>query len=273
MRSVYLLLALLTLIAGVTMRSETAASLPLQAGEQLTYRVSWAIVRGAGEIKVEARPDPVVPNVLLVTSTTATKGFAKMLMQFQAVGESRYDRATGKLVSIKESSNTRGRQRDHTVTFDHAGRQASYVTPDSKRPTLLEMPPGDPSDLIMALLNTRSWDLKPGQSRDALVLFDDDFYELTIHATGYEEVNTPLGRFNTLVLEPRMEKTPPKGMFRRGSTVKVWIAQNELRVPVRFAVEFNIGTGTATLDSYVPPPAAPPIAGAAANVHAENPRP
>jgi hypothetical protein len=230
-----------------------ASSLPLHSGEQLTYRVSWAIVRGAGEIKIDAHTDPLVENRLVVTTTTATKRLARMLMPFEAKAESFYDLATGRLVSLHESSDTRGKLRDHTVTFDHEGRRASYVTRASKEPNLLTMPSGEPSDLIMALLKTRTWDLKPGESRDALVLFDDDFYELTIHATGYENVTTPLGSFKTLVLEPRMEKTPPKGMFKRGSTVRVWISQDERRLPVKFAVEFNIGTGTATLEAYTPP--------------------
>jgi hypothetical protein len=114
----------------------------------------------------------------------------------------------------------------------------------------------------MGLLQTRTWELKPGDKREALVLFDDDFYELTIHFARYEEVRTPLGTFNTVVLEPRMDRTAPKGMFRRGGSVRVWIAQNEQRLPVRFEVEFKIGTGTATLESYTPPKAA----------HAANPR-
>ena len=36
----------------------------------------------------------------------------------------------------------------------------------------------------MSLVQTRGWDLKPGEERDALVLFDNEFYELSIHATG-----------------------------------------------------------------------------------------
>ena len=54
-----------------------------------------------------------------------------------------------------------------------------------------------------------------------------------------------------------MDKTTPKGMFKRGSKVRVWIAQDEHRLPVKFEVEFKIGTGTATLETYTPAGAAP----------------
>ena len=45
-----------------------------------------------------------------------------------------------------------------------------------------------------------------------------------------------------------MEKTPPIGMFKSGSTVRVWIeTDDDRRLPVRFEVAFRFGVGTATL--------------------------
>lgn len=272
-----LLLASLSAVSG-------AAALPLQHGEQLEYRVSWAIVPGAGEIKISAENSPTAPGQLVVTSTTATRRLAKFLLPFEARAHSTFALDTGRLRSLHEKANTRGKQTEHTVTFDYTTREAMYVKLLPKEePRILPIPPGEPVDLIMALLQTRTWDLKPGEKRDALVLFDDDFYELTLHATHYEEVRTPVGTFNTLVLEPRMEKTAPKGMFKRGSTVRVWIAQDDHRLPVKFEVEFKIGTGTATLVSYKPPVTdastraaageTAPQRSSAANTNANDPRP
>ena len=146
------------------------------------------------------------------------------------------------------------------------------AAPDLDTPLMfaLDIPPGDPQDLIMALLQTRAWDLKVGEARDALVLFNDDFYQLTIHAARYEVVRTKHGDYNTIVLEPRMEKTEPKGMFKRGSTVRVWISQDAHRLPVKFEVEFNIGTGTATLDTYKPPVTETASSAPTARVNAKN---
>jgi len=242
-----------------TLASVGAANVPLYDGEQLTYRVSWAIVPGAGDIKISGREDRSGPTPkLIVTTTTATRRLARLLLPFDAEGRSIFDLQTGKLISLEESSNQKGKQSAHTVTFNYETRKATYT--GGKKPgevRELDMPEGDPMDLMLALLQTRTWDLKPGEKRDALVLFDDDFYELTIHMARYEDVSTSLGRFRTIVLEPRMDKTPPKGMFKRGSSVRIWIAQDRLRLPVKFEVEFKIGTGTATLEAYVPPAKAP----------------
>jgi len=251
-------LTLVLLLAGGVTVAHASAKLPLQDGERLTYRVSWAIVPGAGEIKVTATQETVGGSPrLVVTTNTATRGLARRLLKFDAVAKSVFNLETGKLVSLHETSHQKGKDSEHTVTFDYATRKAAYVSTSSpEKRSELSIPPGDPTDLIMGLLQTRSWDLKPGEKRDALVLFDDDFYELTIHMARYEDVTTSLGKFRTIVLEPRMDKTPPKGMFRRGSSVRVWIAQDNLRLPVKFEVGTKIGTGTATLESYAPPTAA-----------------
>ena len=247
-------LAGLFLLLAVVTAGRGAPSFPLQDGEHLSYRVSWAIVAGAGEIKVEAHLDPAVPDRLVVTTTTATRRLARLLLPFEATANSVYDLASGKLQSLDEASTVRAKQTSHQVAFDYASRAAIYTPHGEKSvPRTLALPAGDPTDLILGLLQTRSWNLKPGESRDALVLWDDEFYELTVHAVRDEEVGTPLGKFNTIVLEPRMEKTAPKGMFKRGSSVRVWITQDDRRLPVKFEVEFKIGTGTATLDAYQPP--------------------
>jgi hypothetical protein len=243
----------LLMAAGIAALARGAPVLPLQHGEKLTFRVSWAIVPGAGEINISATQDPAT-NRMMVTSNTQTRGLAQRLLKFKAEGTSTFDLTTGKLISLHEKSDTKGKLAEHTVAFDYDSRIATYQPIGSpEKPRALPMPAGDPTDLMMGLLQTRTWDLKPGQKRDALVLFDDDFYELTIHMARYEDVQTRIGKFRTIVLEPRMDKTPPKGMFKRGSSVRIWIAQDNHRLPVKFEVEFKIGTGTATLESYQAP--------------------
>jgi hypothetical protein len=243
--------ALLLAFAAMAVPLGAEATVPLRDGEKLVYSVSWAVVPGAGEIKIEAHQSPAAADRLIVTSSTSTRRLARMLLPFDASAESVFDLATGQLLALHEMSQQRDKSAEHRVTFDYARRQALYVVPGNADVSrTVAIPPGDPVDLIMALLETRTWNLKEGQARDALVLFDDDFYELTIHAARYEDITTPLGTFRTIVLEPRMEKTAPKGMFKRGSSVRVWISMDDYRLPVKFEVEFKIGTGTATLEYY-----------------------
>lgn len=249
-------LSILLMIAALAGRAHAAAVEPLADGEQLVYGVSWAIVPGAGRITVTAHSsiDSEGRPFLRVVTETETRGLARVLLPFSARAESLYDATSGRLVWFGESSSTRGKDANHSIDFDYQHNTAEYTDsehPDDPR-TLPLPPPGEPSDLINCLLLARHWNLVPGQSRDVLVFFEDDFYPLTIHALRYETVDTGMGAGRALLLEPRMEKVPPKGMFKRGSTVKVWIGQDARHLPLQFEVQFKVGAGLATLNAYHP---------------------
>ncbi len=235
-----------------------AEPLALKPGEELTYRVSWGLFNHAGEIRIFARNETndQKPCTVVVT-TTSTRGFLRGLYQFDARAESVFNNETGRMVVHTERSAAGKKPTDTLLTFDYATGIADYrdlVRPEKNQ--MVTLPAGDPMDLITCLVQTRTWNLKPGDQRDVLVMFEEEPYELTFHAIGYENVSTPLGQFKTLVLEPRMERTAAKGMFKRGSNVRVWISQDEQHLPVKFEVEFKFGVGVSTLTKYLAPPIA-----------------
>ncbi len=243
----------------VALAAAADSSLPLRDGEQLKYRVAWGIFGHAGEININAAAeiDDGVPH-LAVTTTTMTRGVLSRLFPFEARGQSIFNQNTGRLMLLTETSESGKKRTNTAMEFDYQKSVAQFSDfLNSSRDRSIDLPPGgDPMDLIMSLVQTRTWELKPGDARDINVVFEKEIYQLTVHALGYEMVETRLGRFKTLMLEPRMEKTPPKGMFKRGSRVHVWIAQDDpRRLPVKFEVEFKFGAGVATLIDYDPPAA------------------
>jgi hypothetical protein len=232
------------------------AEIGIRDGESLTYSVRWGFIPSVGRIKIAA--DSLGSGssaVLRVTTTTWTWGLARGIFPFDGRGESVYKVPSGLLLSTSEWSTYRNKQVKNSVEFNYGRSQAVYsddIHPSKTR--VMPMPEGDPTDLILALIRTRFWNLKLGEKRDALVIFEDQFFPITIRAEDTDYVLTSLGFFKTMVLVPRMEKTPPLGMFKRGSTVRVWIETDDDRhLPVRFEVGFRFGAGTATLMNYTPP--------------------
>jgi hypothetical protein len=229
----------------------------LRDGESLTYSVRWGLIPSVGRIKISAEAVGTGSEaVLRVTTTTGTWGLARGIFPFDARGESVYQAESGLLISSSEWSSYQDKVVRDSVTFNYRKMTAMFtdeVHPEKSR--VIPMPQGNPSDLILALIQTRYWKLAPGQARDALVIFKDQFYPVTIRAEDeLDYVFTSMGLFKATVLVPRMEKSPPLGMFKRGSTVRVWIENNDdRRLPVRFEVGFKFGTGTATLLNYQPP--------------------
>jgi hypothetical protein len=45
----------------------------------------------------------------------------------------------------------------------------------------------------------------------------------------------------------------PKGMFRKGAEVRVWVSTDRERLPLRFEVSLKVGTAYATLSNYQAP--------------------
>ena len=220
-------------------------------GETFTYKVGFAIFSHAGEITIAAHDDKTAGNELVRISTdTKSRGVVRSLYAFDNRAEVVIDRATGRMQSVKESGADPKRATDTELALDYTQGKAHYT--DRVRPERsadFPIPAGDPVDLISALVQTRDWNLKPGEKRDVLVQFGRDFYQLAIYADHYEEVWTPRGTFQTLVLIPRMEKNPI-GMFKNGGEIRVWIAQDESRLPVKMQLKLNFGSATLLLSKY-----------------------
>ncbi|OHE89098.1 MAG: hypothetical protein A3G75_06640 [Verrucomicrobia bacterium RIFCSPLOWO2_12_FULL_64_8] len=223
-------------------------------GESFTYRVAWGIFPTAGEIVISGRDD--VENgipILRVATTTESKGLARAFFDYENQGEILIEKATGRILLAREKGGDGKNASDSATTFDYAKGTATHV--NQARPSrnrTFELPAGDVIDLISCLIQTRTWEVKPGDKRNAVVYFVRDIYPVTLTAEAYEKLTTPLGTFKTLRLVPRMEQNP-KGVFKRGGDVKVWVAQEGGRLPVRMKLRLNFGAATLTLLKYTPP--------------------
>ncbi|HEY4301384.1 MAG TPA: DUF3108 domain-containing protein [Candidatus Didemnitutus sp.] len=235
----------------------SAAAAPFTAfreGESFTYKVGFAIFTHAGEITISAHDDRSGGRDLVrVTTDTTSMGFVRGVYAFDNRAEVVIDRATSRLQSVKEKGSDPRHSTDTELDLDYGkgvARYTDHIRPD--RSAVVPIPPGDPVDLISALVQTRDWSLKPGEKHDILVQFGQEFLPLSIYADHYEEVKTPLGKYNALVLIPRMEKNPT-GIFKRGGEIKVWIAQDGSRLPVKMQLKLNFGTVSLSLIDYHEP--------------------
>lgn len=224
-------------------------------GETFTYHVGFLMFSRAGELVISAHEEkPNGVDVMRITTDMKSRGFVRGLYAFDNKAEVVIEKATGRMLHVKESGADPKRATDTETVLDYGTMTATFT--DRVRPersAVVPIPEGDPVDLISALVQTRDWNLKPGEKRDLLVVFGRDFYPLTITAEGYEEVRTPLGVYQTLVLVPRMEKDP-KGMFKKGGEVKVWISQDLSNLPVKMQLKLGFGSATMLLSAYKGPP-------------------
>jgi hypothetical protein len=246
---------LLLFLLGHAARADEPVAL-LQPGEALTYHVGWGMLGHAGDLKITANAQTAKDNTprLRVVTTSGTQGLVRMLYSFDGDVWTSFDPSNGRLLDASAATRSKKKNTQASISFDYEKREASYIDHlQPGRSTTLAIPPDkQPMDLITALIQTRMWALTPGQTRDVLVLFDDEFYPLQITAEREETISTPKGKRKTMLLIPRMIG-PPKGMFRRGGEVRVWMSLDKDRLPLRFEVKLKVGTAYAVLTDYRSP--------------------
>lgn len=233
-----------------------ARPLTLQPGEQLVFRISWGVFGKAGEVKVSAVSvgDSNVPRTEVVVQT-ASAGFVRALYAFDGEARSLFDPHDGRLLSATATTRSKRRDTRASITLDHQAARATYVDHvNAARNTTLPLPDSRPMDFVTSLIEARAWSLRPGDRHRVSVLFDDEFYDLTLHARGYETIRAEDGRREALLVTPSMEENP-RGLFRRGGEVRVWLDRRPPHLPLRFEVKTKSGTATGLLTRYQPPPA------------------
>ena len=221
----------------------------LHDGESLRYRVSWGIFHSAGEITISAHRELYEGRpVFRVVMTTSTRGIIRAFYSYQETAVALIDAATGRII-IATNKAYHGREVSDAVTkFDYVHRIISHRDPlRPGRDCDFPIPKGDPIDLISALIEAREWATGPGVERKALVFADRDVYPVEIRARDYETVLTPEGDVKALLLVPRMVDEAPRGIFKRGGEIKIWVAQDAERLPVKMQLKLNIGTAQLTL--------------------------
>ena len=234
--------------------AQAGDAVALSDGEAFTFRVSWGIFGDAGEIKVRAEAAEVagLPHTRVIT-TTKTQGVIGLLYAFTGEEVGLFDAHDGRLMTARAVTRAGKHQTSASIVFDYAKASASYV--DNLKPernATLPLPAGQPMDMITCLIQARAWQLRAGGTHEALALFDNEFYPLTITAVGLEKIPTPSGTREAMLLVPKMAGTP-KGMFRKGGEIRVWISNDTQRLPLKFEVKVKVGTATATLLDYTPP--------------------
>ncbi|HLP02006.1 MAG TPA: DUF3108 domain-containing protein [Opitutaceae bacterium] len=244
----------------------------LRPGERLELRLGYGWFGTAGLTTIETvREEHADGARLRIHVATESRGLVDTLYPVANDSESVLDAATGRPLTLTTKGKNGRRLTEKTTTFDYAAGQAVHV--NAIRPqhsATVALPPEPAYDLMVALLQTRDWRLKVGESRRIDCVNDKDFFTLEVTAIAEDRVKTPTGTFDAVVLEPKPVGTPV-GFFKKGGALKVWVSRGDRPQIVRLDTKTKIGTVTALLarEETIQPTAA----ATAAPVAAETARP
>ena len=102
-------------------------------------------------------------------------------------------------------------------------------------------------DVLSAFYKTRTCDLKVGDVIGLMTEDDGKVYELQVHVLRKEYVEVPAGKFDCIVVEPRLKTS---GLFRKEGQMEIWLTDDERKMPVLMKSRLYFGRVWAKLQNY-----------------------
>ena len=106
--------------------------------------------------------------------------------------------------------------------------------------------PGQVQDLVSGFYYLRTLNLKNLKPGDQLVIrgfFDKEIYNIKLIYEGTEKLETEIGTKDTYIFSPQL---PKNNLFRGEYPVKVWVTQDQNKIPVK--IKANLFLGSINLD-------------------------
>ncbi len=235
----------LVLLFVSTAFSLDASNVPWAKGEQLFFRLSWGFVTaGSADMKVYPRDDgkvefesiarnngafksiyPVADTIRTLSSaeTLLPEVFHKILNEGSYFSSSRilFDRSSQKAVLSD-------------TVFTNSRRNASKSNVD----TVLALN-GDEHCIISAFYRVRSMDLTGKKETYFSAVSGKKRYSLRVIIHGRETVETKLGKFECIKVEPVLGDD---GAFKASGRLFIWLSDDSRRLPVLMRVKIPIGS-------------------------------
>ncbi|UII29019.1 DUF3108 domain-containing protein [Fulvivirga maritima] len=145
-------------------------------------------------------------------------------------------------------------RKNEIVEFDHSKKKAKVKTFDNKKqkwrsPEYYEVP-ANIQDLVSGYYYLRVLDFDKYKKDDIITVdafFDKELYNFKVRYLGKETVKTKLGKIKSIMLSPIM---PENSLFDGENSIKVWISDNENKVPLKIKADMFVGAVEIDILSY-----------------------
>ncbi|MEO8380386.1 MAG: DUF3108 domain-containing protein [Acidobacteriota bacterium] len=227
------------LLAVIFAASALAAPSPVEQrfleGETLDYNLTWLKVTG-GTARMTISPIEDGSRYRITSVAHSSPGFSRFFRVRDEIETTvaRSDFST--LRYVKRLDEDGDKIEETTVIEDGIATR----TRKKVKKIHVQRPILDPISVIDYL---RTVDLTPGKKHDLVLIADGKVYTVHALAVRLEKVETPLGVFECIRVEPRMVN----GGVERQERLFIWYTNDDRKLPVRIRTEVKVGAITATL--------------------------
>lgn len=221
----------------------TASNLPFQVGEELRYDISWGFIpAGEGTIQIPdlSRKD----GAFHIVTTARSNAFVDTFYKVRNRIETFLDVSNDCSVGYKKIQHEGTHNRDVNLIFDHDNNQVTLMKNGEVKNTL-RVPAGihDPLSAIYYLRTVTDWENEPVLN----VTDGNKTYQVRVRILGKEDVETPIGFFKTIKVEPVVDDMEIIFDKKKNGKLYIWLTDDEKKVPVKMKSELAIGAIQALL--------------------------
>lgn len=212
--------------------------------QTLTYAVDWRVFP-AGTAVFHLDQDGPIEKV---SATSETTGAVNLIYRVFDRFESSFNRTTGCSLSFSRQISEGHRRVDSDLTFDYARKisvfQQTNLVNNTKEHK--ETPiPGCVVDDLSAIFYPASQNLVVGQDFGLPLADVGRTVAVTMKVEDHETVQTPLGTFQTIRVQP----TADAGVVKNRGNIWIWYTDDKRHIPVQMRARLFWGTITFRLTS------------------------
>lgn len=235
---------LAAVLAAVTAAAQTApaASPPpspveqkFVEGETLDFTLKWLKVTG-GSARMTVAGTEQGTRYRITSVATSSPGFSRFFKVRDEI-ETIVDRKDFSTLRYVKRLDEDGDKIEETTVIEDG---VATRTRKKVRKVSVPRPVMDPISVIYYL---RTLELAPGKTYELELIADGKPYTVHARAIRREKVETPLGVFDCIRVEPHMVS----GGVEREERLFIWYTDDERKLPVRIRTEIKVGAITATL--------------------------
>lgn len=220
------------------------------SNENLQYGLYYSFIKaGTAYIKTRGLTEVRGKKAYLIQTTAISASVIDSVFKVRDINYSWIDTTTFHSLGYSQSLREGNYKRDEWVTFEPKNGYFYGEIQKKGDPRPIAGPLNmEVLDMLSSLYYVRTQPLQEGKDITFDIINREKQYPLVVKVLGKETVKTEAGKFNCWVVEPQFRG---EGIFvAKGKSLKVWLTDDEYRMPVKMSVEVFIGSVYAELLAY-----------------------
>jgi len=230
-----------SLPADVKLPNYAPGPMPFRDGERLTFQASWLGIPAA-DAQIVLHQDPHNPDLWTAEAWINTNRAVDLVYKMRDYLREDFSRGDFAPHTMYVRQHEANRRDEFTVTFDRSNQLVTMRKVGPRGVRIQQFRATNPWGMASGAAMALSQPLTDGSSFIFDVFSATSRYVLDFAVTGHEHLDTAVGPFEAVKIEPSVVWMSDKSMRDWARETIVWISADSRRLPLRIDAAIFIGT-------------------------------